>query len=471
MHTKVGMRFLQMESTRADLGDLNRSVNWRPQTIDSTLNIMKPLIQSLVVISILGTALAEGAEPFVRPDAPAFLTPDPSTDPAIARDINRVLDPLFLEFAQERDAVGASVAVSRGGKLIYARSFGYRDLADQTPAEPTTLFSVASVSKTITAVAVTRLIQERKLSLDDRYVDVLDLNPKSIVDDRIRDVTVRHLLNHTGGWDRTVSNDPVGNESRARVAEHLGIERSKLLPNHLVEHMLTKPLEFAPGTRYAYSNCGYCILGRIIEKVTGQDYATFVSSEILAPMGITSMRSHADKPIENAATPYKRLTQDGEVDRFAVCDLSVWPNKIFDAHGGWVASAVDLSRFLSTFDPNSRSRVLSPNAMKAMFSPPKGLSLVNEDGTRKPNYYGFGWDVWPTENGISAGHGGGWCGMTAYIARERSGFNWVVLTNSDSKKPSRSSTSFIGRADKALRSVKINPRFDLFRIRYNSRAR
>ena len=176
MHTKVGMRFLQMESTRADLGDLNRSVNWRPQTIDSTLNIMKPLIQSLVVISILGTALAEGAEPFVRPDAPAFLTPDPSTDPAIARDINRVLDPLFLEFAQERDAVGASVAVSRGGKLIYARSFGYRDLADQTPAEPTTLFSVASVSKTITAVAVTRLIQERKLSLDDRYVDVLDLS-------------------------------------------------------------------------------------------------------------------------------------------------------------------------------------------------------------------------------------------------------------------------------------------------------
>ncbi|EMI19055.1 Beta-lactamase [Rhodopirellula maiorica SM1] len=432
-------------------------------------------IPAFVASALLCFTFTNAAEPLSRPSDAIPISPDPSSDPTIAKEISSVLDPLVERFANNRDAVGTAVAVSRNGKLIYARAIGYRDLSAAAPAEPTTLFSIASVSKPITAIAVVKLVQDRKLGLDDRFIDVLQLDPSANGNDefdtRIRAVTIRHLLNHTGGWDRTASYDPLGTSNRVRVCEHLNIAHEELHPNHIVQYMLTKPLDFDPGTKFAYSNIGYCILGRVIEKVTGETYEDYVTNEVLKPLGIQQMKLRADNPYDNEATAYTHETKNGEPihGSFVACDLRSWPNKVVESHGGWLASAVDLSRLLAAFDSPARMRILSPNAIKAMFSPPRGLPSVRDDGSPKPNFYGFGWDIWPAQNGFTAAHGGGACGMSAYISRSVSGFNWVVLTSTDAGFPTNTtSTSLIRDGDQALANLRINSRFDLFRIRYKT---
>src|SRR5262249_47258532 len=107
------------------------------------------------------------------------------------------------------------------------------------------------------------------------------------MDPRLRTVTVRQLLQHTGGWDRGVSYDPMFIHSR--IAEAMGLP-SPVRAEAIVRYMMGQPLDFDPGTRYAYSNFGYCVLGRLIEQITGQTYEEYVRARVLRPMGITRMR-------------------------------------------------------------------------------------------------------------------------------------------------------------------------------------
>ena len=101
---------------------------------------------------------------------------------------------------------GGAVAVVRDGKLFYARGFGYADVENKTPVQPDALFRIASVSKPITSAAIMKLVEEGKLTLDDRvapFIAHLTPAPGATVDPRWEQITIRHLLNHTGGWDRT----------------------------------------------------------------------------------------------------------------------------------------------------------------------------------------------------------------------------------------------------------------------------
>ncbi len=114
-------------------------------------------------------------------------------------------DTLMTSFLKRHGVPGAALAVVRGGKIIYARGFGYADLVAKAPVQPESLFRIASVSKPITSAAVMQLVERKKLRLDDRVFDVLKLERagKGKVDPRLKTVTVRHLLLHTGGWDRS----------------------------------------------------------------------------------------------------------------------------------------------------------------------------------------------------------------------------------------------------------------------------
>ena len=149
------------------------------------------------------------------------------------------------------------------------------------------LFRIASISKSFTAVAVLKLVEEGKLSLDAKAFPLLGIQPavQSFVDPepRLRQITVRQLLQHTGGWDRDQSFDPMFRSER--------IARANLTPPPassvaVIRYMLSRQLDFDPGARHAYSNFGYCVLGRLIEKVTGQKYEAYVREKILAPIGI-----------------------------------------------------------------------------------------------------------------------------------------------------------------------------------------
>src|SRR5918992_3383170 len=119
---------------------------------------------------------------------------------------------------------GGAVAVLRDGKLIYARGFGYADVENQTPVQPDALFRIASVSKPITGVAIMKLVEEGELHLDERVAPLiahLTPAPGATVDPRWEQITMRQLLNHTGGWDRDKPNgafDPMFRPAIAAAA-------------------------------------------------------------------------------------------------------------------------------------------------------------------------------------------------------------------------------------------------------------
>ena len=184
---------------------------------------------------------------------------------------------------------GASVAVCKDEKLVYARGFGYADFETEESVRPEHLFRIASISKLITAVAVMKLIEEGILSLDDNvfgpggalpYIEYPEYS-----DIRVEKITIRHLLNHTAGWSRK-NGDP--------MFEQLYIARkSKVKPpitlDVIIKYVLSKKLDFEPGKTYSYSNLGYAILGEIISLKTGMSYEDYVVFNILEPLGIKDM--------------------------------------------------------------------------------------------------------------------------------------------------------------------------------------
>ena len=195
------------------------------------------------------------------------------------------IDDAIADFMKANSVPSASVAISQSNKLVYARGFGVLDSNAKEAVSPTSLFRIASVSKPITAVAILKLVQQKALSLDDKIVSFLQLRkPK---DPRWKSVTVRQLLHHTGGWDSKASYDPMFHFRTIAKDKQLSFPLSH---QDLIEYMLDQSLDFEPGSRYAYSNFGYCLLGRIIEKATKTSYETYVKEAVFKPLGITRPR-------------------------------------------------------------------------------------------------------------------------------------------------------------------------------------
>lgn len=247
------------------------------------------------------------------------------------------VDEAMLNFMDRIGCQAATVAISRDGRLLYSRGYGWRDAAHHQPTLPTTLMRIASVSKPITAAEIHKLIRAHKLSMDTRVFALLHIRPYNgkLGDPRLNDITVRQLLDHRGGWDRTQSYDPMFRT--AEIARALRL-KGPVRPVHVVQYMLAQPLQFNPGTRSSYSNFGYCVLGRVIEHVTGRAYEEAVRQDILAPLGITDMKLGHNAP--RARDP-REVWYPPAADRFSV--------EVMDAHGGWVASAPALCRFLHAY--------------------------------------------------------------------------------------------------------------------------
>lgn len=372
------------------------------------------------------------------------------------------------DFMKARNVPGASVAIVKDRKLIYARGYGFADREKNLPAQADSLFRIASISKPFTAVGILKLVEDGKLKLDDQALDILQLAEKPS-DTRWNDITVRHLLHHTGGWDRDISFDPMFRPGT--IATTLQVEAPAKAMD-VIRYMLTKKLDAAPGERYAYSNFGYCILGRIIEKVTGQDYETYMKKAVLAPMSITRMRIGRSMASQQA---------EGEVKYYMVDDAmtgSVFPSdkervlwpyggfylEAMDAHGAWIASAVDLVRFASSFDIPSKCPVLKPESIREMFSPPAVPVSRTPEGKLKDVYYGLGWQVRPVgrEGRANTWHSGSLPGTSTLLVRRWDGLDWAVLFNQRSKDKKLSDGAIDGAMHKAAAKVSQWPKVDLF---------
>jgi N-acyl-D-amino-acid deacylase len=405
---------------------------------------------------------------------------DPKDDKTIPSTgmANPALEPfdlLMSSFIKEHKVPGAALAVTSKSKLVYARGFGYADVEKQEPVEPAALFRIASLSKPITAVAVMQLVDAKKVGLDDRVLDRIKLTaflPRgSKADPRWKQITVRQCLQHTGGWDRQKSFDPIGRP--LEIAKTLGI-RPPVMPNHIIRYMMGQPLDFDPGQRYAYSNLGYLLLGRIIEDATGKDYSVYVKKEVLSPLGITSTQL-GRALLENRAKGEVRYYDAKQ--RMAP---ALYPPKLgqqvpvqyggenlegFEAHGGWIASAVDLVKFASAFDDPASSPLLSAKGIEEMWARPAGAAGHEEDGKPKPAYYGCGWSVRPVGSSGKANtwHLGQISGTESILVRRFDGLNWAVLFNTHHTPEGKSLSGLIdGRLHEAADKVTNWPDIDLF---------
>jgi N-acyl-D-amino-acid deacylase len=387
-------------------------------------------------------------------------------------------DDLMTSFVRDHEPPGAALAVSYHGRLVYARGFGFADLEKQEPVQPVSLFRIASLSKPFTSAAVMRLVQQGKLKLDDLVFPILNLEPHlergARVDLRIYDIRVHHCLQHTAGWDRSKSFDPMSARTAEKVAKSLSVPLP-IDPEQIIRYTLGKPLDSDPGSKYAYSNFGYCVLGRVIEAVSGKSYDEFVSDHILAPVGIRSMRQGKNLLKDRAPGEVRYYDSEKRTGRAIsgpkIGDQVPLPYGVecietMDANGGWIASAVDLLRFATALDESKESPILGEDSIRAMLTPPSGAVGHGSKGKPKSVYYGCGWEVRPVDSRagkFTKWHTGMLAGSSTLLVCRHDRINWAVLFNSDADKHGKQFASLIDPLmHKPADEIKVWPETDLF---------
>jgi CubicO group peptidase (beta-lactamase class C family) len=321
-----------------------------------------------------------------------------AADTVPSQDLAR-MDGVATAFMTAHSVPGLSMAVARGGEVLYERALGFADRERNESVTPAHRFRIASVSKPITSVTLFRLMEQNRLTLED-FV----FGPRGILgsdfprNPRVEEVRIKHLLTHTaGGWQNDRSDPMFRNTS---------MDHRQLIA-WAIEYL---PLENPPGEHYAYSNFGFCVLGRVIEKLTGASYEQHVRETVLKPCGVIGMYIAGNTLAERA---------QGEVVYYGGGQEDPYNMNVrrMDSHGGWLATARDLAMFASHVDGKSPSR----NILK--------LASIEEMTTASSANAGYarGWAVNRVPNWW---HTGSLPGTTAILVRTASGFCWAALANS-----------------------------------------
>jgi len=240
------------------------------------------------------------------------------------------LDRLFQDFAAQAHVPGAAWGIVIDGQLAHTGAAGVRDVAAKAPVDADTVFRIASMTKSFTAMAILKLRDEGKLSLDDpaeRHVPEL----KSLAyptSDSPR-ITIRHLLSHSEGFPE---DNPWGDRQLSRTDDEL----SQMLRAGI-------PFSNAPGLAYEYSNYGFAILGRIVANVSRMRYSEYVSANILGPLGMTSTT------LEPSEVAPGRLAHGYRWEDERWKDEPLLSNGSFGSMGGMLTSVRDLSRYVGVF--------------------------------------------------------------------------------------------------------------------------
>jgi len=362
---------------------------------------------------------------------------------------------------------GAALAIAKDGRLVLAHGYGLANQDTGRLVQPDSLFRIASISKPFTATGVMKLVEAGKLDLDAKVYPILrDLMPPKgqLADERLRDITVRDLLHHTGGWDDHAMDDATLLQIPLAVAEYFGMP-SPPSPRLLIRYMYSNfPLANAPGTKYAYSNFGYTLLGRVIEEISGMRYREYIQQEVLTPAGIRRMAISGDSP---------EMANSGEVSYYDYpgADLvpSIFPDgprlvpapydmdlPMMDAFGGWAASAIDLVRFSETLDGRRGTALLKPETIQAMMA---------HDWSLWPSsdlWQGLGWMVQPVAGGVVWFHNGGHPGDLSLLVHWPNGISVAVVFNCRPKLDNDFMSEMIASINAGLGEVRTWPTIDLF---------
>lgn len=316
-------------------------------------------------------------------------------------------------YMQKNGITAGLLGVMKGEKVILERSYGWSDAELKSPLAPDALMRVASLTKPFTAAAVRRLIASGKISLTDRVFDLdghggglLKIEPfPALGDERIRQITVQHLLEHRAGWDPETARDLTFSELEAAKAMSVPSPPSR---RDMARWILGQPLQFAPGTEHAYSNEGYLFLGMIIEQYSGKPYYDFLASAVLGPAGIRPEEIRLGRTLRADRDP-----REPWYDSRRSCESVLRPGTEVDcAYGGW-----DLEAHLSSGRLIASTKALLRFADSySIVGPSIGLEMK---GRRPGN-----WSLT-----------GGFEGTSALARQRRDGIHYVVIFNRHAPSP------------------------------------
>jgi uncharacterized protein (TIGR03437 family) len=349
------------------------------------------------------------------------------------------IESAFLEFMQANQLPGASLAIARNGRLVLARGYGLADVEQSQPMKPESLLRFGSIGKTITSIAIMELVESGKLDLDASAFALLpDIQPRSghLEDARIARITIRNLLTHSGGWDAAISGEPDAAPLGQQIASAMGVAYPPS-PIAIISYMLDRRLDFDPGTRFAYSNFGFLVLGRLIEKLSGQSYAEFVRLQVLAPLGIERMRQ-GRTPLSLRApgearyydypgAPLFASLMPGVSGKTTEPYSGIVPLESLDSAGAWIASAVDLVRIFTMLDGWGAPVLVSRESVQQMVTP---VFATNASSTAGQLFEGLGIFVTSRDANSLWENGGGLFGTASLACRPRNGWAWAVIFNS-----------------------------------------
>jgi CubicO group peptidase (beta-lactamase class C family) len=317
---------------------------------------------------------------------------------AAQKDIAAV-DNAVKNFMSTYGVPGVAIAVTKGEKLVYAKAYGQVGPSDTHPVTNDSLFRIASVSKPFTSAGIMRLIEQGKLTMGSTVFGASGILSEYASANlaALTDITIDQLLHHTSGNWPNDGNDPM-------------FQQTSLDAHALIQWTLDNQPDRGMRGQYFYSNFGFCVLGRVIEKLSGKTYEQFIHDEIFSAAGITDMTIAGNTLADRKPNEVIYATTAGDGDPYGMNVARM------DSHGGWLASATDLMRFMVRVDGFSAK----PDFLKA------STETVMTTGSAGNANYACGWAVNASHNWW---HTGSLPGTATELIRGANGFNWAILTN------------------------------------------
>ncbi|MCJ7468337.1 MAG: beta-lactamase family protein [Maribacter sp.] len=300
------------------------------------------------------------------------------------KELKKNVDALLESYSYYNRFVG-SVLISKDNNIIYQKSFGYADVLGHKKNTEKSIFRIASLTKSLTAVGVMKLVEDGKLTLETPISNYFpDFMP-----DYSKEITIQHLLNNSSGLEANIGRtDDNGNG--------LMPEETPITFGELLEKFKDSKLKFEPGKGYDYNNFGYLLLANIIEKVSGQSYAEFMEQAVFKPADMKNTAVASFKSLNRKAQPYLDLW----MDKFKKFNSPYHPSWLMGA-ADVTSTTIDLFKFMQALD---NGKLLKSASKKQLYTATQSMGVNNMAS-------GLGWVIddkgdekWVYNNGLLPGH-------------------------------------------------------------------
>jgi CubicO group peptidase (beta-lactamase class C family) len=328
---------------------------------------------------------------------------DESSDESLSRKVDEYL---AAEIHREK-IPGLALGVMRNGKIIKAQGYGLCNVELDVPVKPETIFQTGSVGKQFTATAVMMLVEEGKIAPNDKISKYVAEAPVGW-----KEITVRNLLTHTSGIP------DYGSDENTKTKKIIDL-RVDYAEEELVHRFAELPLDFAPGSKWSYSNSGYVILGVLIHKVSGQFYGDFLQQRVFKSLHMDSTRIISEEDIvPNRSSGYRLIHGELKNQEWVAPKLNT------TADGALYTNVLDMAKWDAAL---ANRALLKKTSFEQMWAP-----VRLNDGTTYP--YGFGWEIAQAKDHPILEHSGSWQGFTMNFSRYLGDkLSIVVFTNLDSE--------------------------------------